>query len=265
MKRSHRAACWLVLTAALTTSSSAAAPDDALRLQRPLVLLGEVHDNAQQAALRLAAVEALLASGARPALLMEQLDADRQADIDRLRSDTTPTTADALIDAVGGRGWQWALYRPVLALALQHGLPIVAVNVSRQQAAAIMRDGLAAHGYQTDAPAAVLDTLASLIQASHCGMVSPAQARTMALAQVARDQAMARAVQVHAARGVLLLAGNGHVRTDIGVPLWLNAALRARSQSIGMLEEGDSTTAFDSRVITPAQVRPDPCAGMRKP
>ena len=43
----------------------------------------------------------------------------------------------------------------------------------------------------------------------------------MARAQFARDAVMARALAAHAERGVVLLAGNGHVRRDIGVPRWL--------------------------------------------
>jgi hypothetical protein len=39
-----------------------------------------------------------------------------------------------------------------------------------------------------------------------------------------------------------LAASNGHVRTDIGVPLWLEPPLRARTQAIGVVENGDSVT-----------------------
>ena len=80
----------------------------------------------------------------------------------------------------------------------------------------------------------------------------------------ARDQFMARKLQENAQRGVVLLAGNGHVRADIGVPHWLAPAVRARSEAIGVPEEGDTVTAFDSRVFTPAQARPDPCEKMRR-
>jgi len=41
-----------------------------LHFERPVVLLGEVHDNAAQHALRLRAFEARLATCARPALVM---------------------------------------------------------------------------------------------------------------------------------------------------------------------------------------------------
>jgi hypothetical protein len=51
--------------------------------RRPVVLLGEVHDNAAQHATRAAALRRLLAGGARPAIAFEQFDRERQADIDR--------------------------------------------------------------------------------------------------------------------------------------------------------------------------------------
>ena len=70
-------------------------------------------------------------------------------------------------------------------------------------------------------------------------------------------------VERNAQRGVLLLAGNGHVRTDVGAPRWLSAATRARSEAVGVLEDGDPTTAFDRLVFTPAQPRPDPCDAFR--
>jgi hypothetical protein len=63
----------------------------------------------------------------------------------------------------------------------------------------------------------------------------------------------------------VLLAGNGHVRTDLGVPVWLTPATRARSEVIGVVETGDPTPAFDRRVVTPPHPRGDPCAAFRLP
>jgi uncharacterized iron-regulated protein len=236
-----------------------------LKLEQPVVLLGEVHDNAVQHALRLQAFEALLAGGARPALVMEQFDRDRQPVIDALRAQPPPPDADALIAAAGGAGWEWRFYRPFVALALQHGLPIVAANVSREEARRVMAAGLQASGFDADVAPDLLRTLAADIEDSHCGLIDDATARRMALAQVARDQAMADAVDRHAGRGVLLLAGNGHVRTDAGVPRWLDPATRAKSEAIGLLEEGARERGrYDRVVLTAAQERADPCAGMRR-
>lgn len=264
------AAAVLAVVAGLVLSACATAVD----LKSPVLLWGEVHDNAEQHRQRLAAFQALLRSGARPVLAMEQLDREHQGAIDALRAGGATPTADAVIAAAapgGGRpgqggGWNWAHYRPFITAALQAGLPIVAANVSRDDARRVMREGLAPLGFQPDVPADVLAAHQASIVASHCGMVDTAMAGRMALAQVARDQFMARVLQAHAARGVVLLAGNGHVRTDVGVPRWLAPPVRDRSQAVGWLEAGDEAqrAAFDVVRFTPVQPRPDPCEGMRK-
>jgi uncharacterized iron-regulated protein len=84
----------------------------------------------------------------------------------------------------------------------------------------------------------------------------------LARVQFARDAVMAGFVRAHADRGVVLLAGNGHVRRDLGVPRWLPPELQARSVVVGYLEEGADPPpgAFDAIVITPPAEREDPCA-----
>jgi uncharacterized iron-regulated protein len=269
MPRAPAPTALLLLGTALVVAACAtpvAGPPPTLDLrQAPIVLLGEVHDNAAQHALRLQAFKALLATGARPALLMEQFDRERQADIDRVRAQTMPVDADHLIAAAGSAGtrWNWAFYRPFMQEALAHGLPIVAANVSRADAQRVMAHGLAASGFDADVPPEIGTAHAEHIERSHCGKVDAALARRMAAAQVARDQFMARMVEAHAARGVLLLAGNGHVRSDVGVPRWLTPATRALTLSIGLVEAGDdSAAAYDRRVDTARQPRKDPCASM---
>jgi uncharacterized iron-regulated protein len=258
-----------------------AQPGPPLLWREPFALLGEVHDNAAGHALRLAAFRQVLLSGARPVLALEQFDRSKQPALDRALASTPRPDADALIAAAGAPGWNWDHYRPFIALALDNGLPIVAANVSRDEARAIMRDGLAAHGFDARVPDDVLTRQASEIEASHCGMLDAATARRLALAQVARDQFMARVLVAQAApgmreddakpgaaddqpaRGVVLLAGNGHVRTDIGVPRWLPPPLRAHSVAIGVLETGDDSGAYDRRITVAPQPRPDPCAALR--
>jgi len=149
-------------------------------------------------------------------------------------------------------------------------LPIVAANVGPAEARSVMRDGLAAHGFVADVPAAVMQAHTEQIVASHCGMVNAQTAGRMALAQVARDQFMARVLQdqARAGRSVVLLAGNGHVRADIGVPRWLAPDLRARTRAVGVLETDGTPgmeAAFDTVLHTTAQPRTDPCIGLRMP
>ncbi len=61
--------------------------------RRPVVLLGEVHDNGIQHRIRADALRRLLEGGARPAIAFEQFDRERQADIDRARRESPPDGA----------------------------------------------------------------------------------------------------------------------------------------------------------------------------
>jgi len=243
--------------------------DEALRA-RPIVLLGEVHDSAVQHALRAQALRTLLESGARPALLMEQFDRERQADLDAALARPGATADDVIASATPAdpamQGWSWPFYKPYIALAIEYRLPIVAANVSRADARRVLKDGLPSLGFDANVPSDIEAAQASAIVDGHCGMIDMSQAGRMVGAQVARDQFMARAIEANAARGAVLIAGNGHVRRDVGVPRWLSEATRARSVSIGLLEPGDpSTSAFDVALTTPAPTRPDPCEAMRAP
>jgi len=66
----------------------------------------------------------------------------------------------------------------------------------------------------------------------------------------------------------VLLAGNGHVRRDLGVPRWLEGSASARCLSVGFVEEGEAAAlapAFDALVVAPPARRDDPCAQVEVP
>jgi len=259
---------WLfLLVLVLSGCSTLSSVDDARAAfgDKPILLLGEVHDNAVQHASRAEALQSWLeTTGARPALLMEQFDRERQADLDRTRAEPGATPS-SIVQAAGAKGWDWPLYEPYIALALRYQLPLVAANVSREDTRKIVREGLAANGFDAAVPDDLMAEHAEDIVASHCGAIDAATARRLALAQVARDQFMARQVTENAARGVVLLAGNGHVRTDIGVPRWLKPAVRERTVAVGWVEQGHNHgVPFDRTLTSPAHPRPDPCEALRK-
>jgi uncharacterized iron-regulated protein len=230
------------------------------------VLLGEVHDNPDAHRRRLASLAHAVDAGWRPAIAMEQFDRERQSDIDRARRER-PGDADYLIAQAGGAGWDWSLYRPVIALALRHDLPLVAANLSRDDARRVMRGatvfGEAERerlGLAKPLPPEVAATQTALLERGHCGQFPAAMLPGMLDAQAARDAVMAAAMRAHAARGVVLLAGNGHVREDIGVPRWLGAK-PADVFSVGYLETAapDEAGAYDKVVLVRPLDRADPC------
>jgi len=278
------AATLAALFAALAAPAPANAPradftEQALAQEiarRPVVLLGEVHDNAAQHATRAAALRRLLAGGARPAIAFEQFDRERQADIDRARREAPPpgrTLAGHVIEqARPARGWNWALYRPFVELALEYDLPIVAANLSRADAMRVANQGFAAVFDEATRARFALDELPPALLAAHeravddghCNRMPADALPAMARAQVARDLALAQAIRPYFARGVVLLTGNGHARNDIGIPFFLGAAEREQVTAIGLLEgtapDGDWAPRFDVAFITPVQEREDPCA-----
>jgi uncharacterized iron-regulated protein len=246
---------------------------------RPAILLGEVHDNAAGHALRLQALRRWIESGARPVLAFEQFDREQQPAIDAARRETPPPgtgLAQHLVERTGAsRGWKWEHYRPYLQLALDFDLPIVAANLSRRDA---MRVALEGFGAVFDAeaidehrldrlPAAFIGAHENTVEAAHCGVLPSSALPGMARAQIARDVVLAQTLRAHLARGVVLLAGNGHLRKDIGLPYFLTEAERAQTLSIGLLEAShlavDAAEHYDVVLVTPEQPRADPCAALR--
>ena len=261
------------------------------RLQgHTLALLGEVHDNAEHHRQRSAILRRALEAGWRPALVMEQFDIDRQPDIDRSRRERSLDAPHLIASAGAARGWNWDFYAPVIALALQFDLPLLAGNLPRATAARLSRESheqvfgaqrtreLGLH----EAPdAAWQAAMEREIDAGHCGALPRSALAGIARAQFARDAVMARLLLDHAARGALLLAGTGHVRRDIGVPRWLTnlAGLQAppgaaseptrvaqHVLAVGFVEAGNELPApnqFDAIVAAPPAEREDPCKAFK--
>lgn len=246
-----------------------------------IVLLGELHDNAEHHRQRAQVLRRALAAGWRPAIAMEQFDRERQADIERARREK-PRDAQQVIDAAspakGARGgnWNWEYYRPFIALALEYDVPLIAANLSGADTGRIVREGYAAvfdagtlRRLRLDVavPAAVQAAQEREIDNGHCNALPAKTLPAMARAQFARDAVMGEIMSQHAARGIVLIAGNGHVRRDIGVPHWLSPDLRARTLAVGYLERQSAVAldaAFDVVVRTMPATREDPCIAFKQ-
>lgn len=237
-----------------------------------VLLLGEVHDSAAGHAQRAAWLRDEVAAGWRPVIAMEQFDTDQQVALDAAMRDCT--NADCVVAKVvpAKSGWTWTHYKPLIALALQYGLPIRAANLSRSEASKVIKGGFAAAlspdviaRYQLDAlPASLLAAQETEVRDSHCGALPETMVSPMAKAQIARDVVMAETMRTHAATGVVLIAGNGHVRKDIAVPFWLRRDGLA-PRAVGFLEPASDASAFDETRRIPVTERPDPCEGFKAP
>lgn len=236
-------------------------------------LLGEIHDNPAHHRLRAGLIARIVASGRRPAVVMEQLELVRDESL--VEAQRRGADADALADAGGldKRGWRWPLHAPLIEAARAAGLPLHGGGLPVSALRAEPRDASAANAaWRTRLAEARWGereeaALRKEIEGSHCGRIGKALVPRMAQAQRWRDAAMAQAV-VRAATpdGSILIAGDGHVRRDLGVPRYLPPE---ETVSVGFVETPDAPTAddavFDYVWYTDAAPREDPCAAFAAP
>jgi uncharacterized iron-regulated protein len=274
------------------------------RLQRALVahmqaggivLLGEVHDNGAQHTLRgsligAVATELAEAGKPRPALIFEHIRTD-QAEALRTTRTSDADGARSLLAALEWEKGGWPasrLFVPIFEAALTHALPILPGHPTRAEVRDVARRGLTALpddtvsrlGLDVPLPEALQSSLLDELEASHCGLMPRSAFTNMALAQRYRDAhlsaALAEAARVHGS--AILLAGNGHVRKDRGVPrdlarmaperkvlaiMLLEVEAGARNAPTYVERDPEGKPVADYTILTPRTDRPDPCDAMR--
>jgi uncharacterized iron-regulated protein len=239
------------------------------------VLLGEIHDNPAHHAARAALLAA--DAGRKPAVVFEQLG--------RTAAPISPPAAgeteEAWLDAHGfdRKGWKWPLHKPVVDAAIAHAGGIWGSNLSREALRSVVRGGVSAAppelGRLVDQ--APLDTAARAaidheLFEDHCGKLPAAMMPGMRAAQEVRDAAMTDALLAAGTAGpAWLIAGDGHVRMDMGVPRFLRKLAPGKKQLVvGFVERGTEEAVpgpaagrrYQILVITPPAEREDPCAGL---
>jgi uncharacterized iron-regulated protein len=243
-----------------------------------VVLLGEVHDNPVDHALRGTLITAFASQ--HPAIVFEQF-ADRDTPIPL---PAAGQTREAWLDSSGfdRTGWRWPMHEPVVDAALAHARSLWGSNLSREALRSVVHEGegAAPEALRHLAAEAPLDstttaTMDSVLEEGHCNQLPQSLIPGMRAAQVIRDAAMARALLLAGAgngqRPEWLMAGNGHVRRDLGVPRLLRrVAPDARVLAVGLLERepdgaiptADERRAYDLVIVTPRAEREDPCRAM---
>lgn len=245
------------------------------------VLLGEKHDNPDHHRLQAAELQAAARVDDKPRVVWELLPKN-QAD------------------------WPaWEDYAPIHDAAVTLGLGMEGTSLSRAEVHALVRDPDRLRAELASAPAlpdAALVSLDEELKADHCGHLPAKMVAAMELAQRLKDATMAS--RMSASPRAVLIAGNGHVRTDRGVPFYLRAAgargasgasgasgmstkpgapgtpspLRAKIVSVAHLEVESSMTRpeayaavlhaeklpFDYVIFTPRATDEDPCEAFKK-
>ena len=231
-----------------------------------VVILGEIHDNAEHHAHQAAAVAALVPG----ALVFEMLDPAQAARLRGVERGDGPAL-DRLLGWAES-GWpDFALYHPIFTAAPEAtvfggALPRAEVRRSMTEGAATVFGPEAARFGLADPLDPAEQAAREVEQAeAHCNALPETLLPGMVEAQRLRDAALARAViEAHAATGgpVAVITGTGHARRDRGIPAALaRAAPGLRVLSVGMFEaDPGPSPPFDLWLVTPSQPRPDPCA-----
>lgn len=272
----------------------------------PFVLIGEQHDNPDHHIIQGRLLDTAVQNGRKPSVVLEMVprsmyEAVRSYDLEK----------DPRLDAFAKglkweeRGWySWDIYRPMALAAARNGLQFAPGNLSNEVTRKIADEGYNAlipkfvqdFGLLKPLPPTAALDLNQELEASHCGMLPKEAIGKMAKVQRARDGSMAEALKTWSGpQGTVLIAGNGHIRKDRGVPWVLRQLLpgstlqkvsetltirvpRANSVSIALLEvspdkpnfedyeleDGRGNPLYDLIIFTPAYDVSDPCIAMRE-
>ena len=230
-----------------------------------VLVLGEIHDNPAHHATQ-AELVARIAPAALVFEMVSPADAARVGDV----SDAAALAGTLRWEA---KGWpDFATYHPIFLAA--PGARIVGADVEREDLMAAMRSTAAdVLGTEVVGPdlwprsGPVLDALIEEQRAAHCGELPEEMLPGMVEAQRLRDAALAlaaRAAVEDTGGPVVVITGNGHARTDTGVPFVLEALAPGLGVwSLGQLEEEDDEAPFDAVLVTDPVERGDPCDALR--
>lgn len=237
--------------------------------QADVVILGEVHDNAEHHRIQAQLVESLKPS----AIVWEMITQEQAASLtpDILRE--PQQTADILQWETSG--WpDFALYAPVFRAASQ--IPHFGALVPRAASQAALKTGVASHfgadaarfGLDQKLPQAEQALREADQMANHCNAMPVEMLSLLVDFQRLRDTSLAAAAEraLRQTGGpVVVITGNGHARNDRGLPVYLRKAdPHLHVLSLGQMEEGRIEGVFDLYTSSPAVLRPDPCLEFSK-
>ncbi|MEM7671630.1 MAG: ChaN family lipoprotein, partial [Pseudomonadota bacterium] len=179
-------------------------------------------------------------------------------------------------------GWpSWELYRPIFEAAPEAYYSGGAASTGelmtaiRDSAATAFGPGAERYGLDILLDARLQAEVEEEMVVAHCNKLPRSAARGMAEAQRLRDARFADAVVRASAAGggrAVLITGNGHARTDRGVPAYLRISVSEMSVlSLGQIEVvpevvdiqdylGDPGLPYDYVWFSARAERPDPCA-----
>ena len=232
-----------------------------------IIALGEQHDQLAHHQWEAQTVNLLAARQRLAALVIEMAPAGGStADLPRSASDEQVRDALQWSQGGGAGGWPWKDYGPMVMNAVRAGVPVLGGNLPRAQ----MKEVMGEARYDSHLPADGWQQQLDAIKDGHCGLLPESQFTPMARIQLARDESMAKITanavqQARPGQTVLLVAGRGHVRSDIGVPSWLPGDLQPK---VAIAKSNQSPEAInlkaDKLLTLRGNASEDQCAQLRE-
>jgi uncharacterized iron-regulated protein len=253
------------------------------------LLLGEIHDNPDAHRLQAWMIKKV-ADGRKPAIVLEMVPRDYAKRLESYikKPKADPAGLGAVLDWEK-RGWpDWKFYEPIVSTAMAHSLRLYAGDIEKpilkkvgQKGLRTLDDGTLNDLYlTTPLSKALADSLLEELYESHCQLMSKAALGNLSEVQRLRDAVLADSLLKAAGNGsAILIAGNGHVRTDRAVPWFLE---RRKTQAViltlmlieveaeSVLPEDLVPTAPNGKPVAdyvwfiPRQERENPCSRLRK-
>mgnify|MGYP000551007137 FL=1 len=231
-------------------------------------LLGEFHDNASHHQLRGDLI--LRLNQSKQTVVLEYLLAGKEVQF-------SGSTLESLHTAgFNSKAWPWSIYGPLFEQLRISQRPIVGSNLDRSISKAIFSgepnpipSSLKEDYQKSPLSAPAMAALEQDLIEGHCGKLPPAYLKPMMLVQRLTDISMAR-VLLERSSGILL-AGNGHIRRDYGVPQVLKAIAPHQSVVNIAFTEDDGLDSknlakdrdrYDYVWLSKPIERKDPCADL---
>ena len=245
------------------------------------LLLGERHDNQIHHQHQAWFIRQLKANQLQTSVAFEMINNNQG---DQLAKQPI-TSASQMITTLNTfkNNWQYkSRYQALFSEVIAAGYPINAANINRQQLMhiAMQSDNKLPPAYQrmldkTPFSKTQQAKLQNEINQSHCNMLDDNSSKSMVLGQRLRDATMAHSLLKSPSPVKVLIAGLGHVRNDLAVPIYIG---NNKVLSVGFIEvEQDidkaapyakawdtETLPFDIVWFTPQVKREDMCEQIKE-
>lgn len=210
------------------------------------VIIGEQHDNAVHHQIERWLIEALPQRRPQGSLLLEMINPDQQAQVDRVKKspDVLAGSSKSMMQELNWqKGWDWAFYGPIVRTAIAAPWPLLSANLNRDEILIFYQHPVFTTGKLSSQPE-VRQSLSDIIRLSHGNKIEPQQLNAMLAIQQQRDRRMAQSL-LAAPTPSLLIVGGYHAAKNLGVPLHMQDIQPGEQPVVLMLVEQGTMTEPD--------------------